>query len=65
MSDVQERQFAKYVDGGAGKWGHYGREKGASDVVTLWPTAGATAPDVKRRRFQAEWFSEAFAFSAR
>src|ERR1700679_2842486 len=24
-------------DGGAEKWGHYGREKGASDVVTLWP----------------------------
>jgi len=34
-------------DGGAGKWGHYGREKGASDVVTLWPAGGATGPDVK------------------
>ena len=43
-----------------------GKEKGASDVVTLWPTAGAPArPDVKRRRFQVEWFSAAFAFSAR
>jgi len=42
-------------DGGSEKWGHYGREKGASDVVTLWPTAGAAAPDVKwRRRFQVE-----------
>ena len=39
------------IDGGAGKWGHYGREKGASDVVTLWPTAGAMAPDVKSAAF--------------
>jgi hypothetical protein len=52
-------------DGGAEKWGHYGREKGASDVVTRWPTGGATASDVNRRRFQVEWFSEDFAFSAR
>ena len=37
-------------DGGAEKWGHYGREKGASNVVTRWPTAGATAPNVKGRR---------------
>jgi hypothetical protein len=34
-------------DGGTEKWGHYGREKGASDVVTLWPAAGAMAPDLK------------------
>src|SRR5580658_4067671 len=34
-------------DGGAGKWGHYGREKRTSDVVTLWPAAGAMRPDVK------------------
>jgi hypothetical protein len=25
------------TDGGAEKWGHYGREKRASDVVTIWP----------------------------
>jgi DNA-binding transcriptional LysR family regulator len=39
------------TDGGAGKWGHYGREKGTSDVVTLWPTAGATGLDVKWQFF--------------
>jgi hypothetical protein len=54
-----------FADGGAEKWGHYGREKGASDVVTLWPTASGTAPDVNRGSFQVEWFSVAFAFSAR
>jgi hypothetical protein len=50
--------------GGSEKWGHYGRKKGASDVVTQWPAVDA-APDVNRRRFQVGWFSEAFAFSAR
>jgi len=54
-----------FAVGGAEKRGHYGREKGASDVVTQWPAAGATAPDVSRPHFQAEWFSANFAFSAR
>ena len=52
-------------EGGAEKWGHFGREKGASDVVTLWPAVGATGPDVNRRCLQVEWFSADFAFSAR
>jgi hypothetical protein len=26
------------IDGGRENWGHYGREKGTSDVVTLWPS---------------------------
>ena len=38
-------------DGGAGEWGHYVREKGTSDVVTLWPACGAQAPDLKWRLF--------------
>ena len=42
-----DARFGSEIDGGAGKWGHYGREKGASDVVTLWPAGGATGPDVK------------------
>ena len=33
-----------FVDRGAGKWGHYGTEKRTSDVVTLWPAAGARKP---------------------
>jgi len=45
-SELNEVDFGA-CDGGAGKWGHYGREKGASDVVTLWPAGGATGPDVK------------------
>jgi len=53
------------LDGGSEKWGHYGREKGASDVVTLWPAAGETGPDVNWRCLQVEWFSADFAFSAR
>src|SRR5690242_1109297 len=40
-------------DGGAEKWGHYGREKGASDVVTLWPTASGTASDVESAAFSS------------
>jgi hypothetical protein len=39
------------IVGGAEKWGRYGREKGTSDVVTLWPAAGAPAPDLKWRLF--------------
>ena len=65
---VAEGQADRYVvidDGGAEKWGHFGREKGASDVVTLWPAVGATGPDVNRRCLQVEWFSADFAFSAR
>ena len=34
------RRFKVNRDGGAGKWGHYGRGKGASGVVTRWPTLG-------------------------
>jgi hypothetical protein len=32
---------ASPADGGAEKWGHYGREKGAGYAVTLWPAADA------------------------
>jgi hypothetical protein len=31
-------------DGGREKWGHYGREKGTSDVVTLWPSLRGYEP---------------------
>jgi hypothetical protein len=31
-------------DGGTEKWGHYGREKGTSDMVTLWPSLGVYEP---------------------
>ena len=33
------------LDGGSEKWGHYGREKGASDVVTQWPAVDTPVPD--------------------
>jgi len=39
-------------DGGARKWGHYGREKRTSDVVTLWPAGGARKPNVKGQFFR-------------
>src|SRR5436309_4877377 len=39
------RQVAKHRDGGSEKWGHYGREKGASDVVTQWPAVDTPVPD--------------------
>jgi hypothetical protein len=48
---LQTCKMKPAIVGGAEKWGHYGREKGTSDVVTLWPAAGATRPDLKRRRF--------------
>jgi antirestriction protein ArdC len=47
------------IDGGAGKWGHYGREKGASDVVTLWPAASARKPNVKWQFFRWNDFRQA------
>jgi hypothetical protein len=36
----QGQTYAVNGDGGTEKWGHYGREKGTSDVVTLWAIAG-------------------------
>src|SRR5207247_10951566 len=32
-------------DGGSEKWGYYGRETGASDVVTQWPAVVTPVPD--------------------
>ncbi len=38
-------------DGGSGKRGHFGREKGASAEVTRWPAAGAAEAGLEGLRF--------------
>ena len=53
------------VDGGSWERGHFGREKGASAVVTQWPAVGAVGPRGGTGAFQSEGFSRALAFSAR
>jgi hypothetical protein len=53
------------VDGGSGKRGQNGSEKGASGVVTRRSTGGEVGRCLESLSFQEEWFSGAFAFSAR
>src|SRR5205809_1125945 len=45
FSTPTRRTRAGPNDGGSEKWGHYGREKGASDVVTQWPAVDTPVPD--------------------
>src|SRR5208283_6219923 len=46
QQEIRERRLEVSVpsDGGTGKGGQKGREKGASTAVTLWPTLEVTMP---------------------